>query len=285
MIPLKGYSTFDTLKHCIVGQVNAPEDVEDELKDIMYRTREDLNNLVKILESMDVVCHRPTIENKTQRPPISPRDYFVVFGEQLFVGNVIAGYKDIIKSIDREKIKWYLGNDISSCNMIRCGNHVHWDVSKDVEPIKEQEIMKWLQDNNYKVSVTRYGWHMDGMYSILKPGVMVARRGIPEIETIYPTWDICYLDDSEVQKPIEHEWGGDYTESNYDINILSVDTENCIVANEEPAMFRFLEKHKINPIVCRLRDRNFWDNGIHCVTQDLYREGKMEDYLQINTPD
>lgn len=285
MIPLKGYSTFDPLKHCIVGQVNPPEDVEEELKDVMYRTQEDLNNLVKILESMDVVCHRPTIENRTQRPPISPRDYFVVFGEQLFIGNVIAGYKDIIKSIDRDKIKWYLGTDISSCNMIRCGNHVHWDISKDVAPSKEQEIMEWLKDNNYRVSVTRYGWHMDGMYSILKPGVMVARRGLPELKTIYPMWDICYLDDSEVQKPIEHEWGGDYTESNYDINILSVDTENCIVANEEPDMFRFLEKHKINPIVCDLRDRNFWDNGIHCVTQDLYREGKMEDYLQIKTPD
>lgn len=285
MIPLKGYSTFDPLKHCIVGQVNPPEDVEEELKDVMYRTQEDLNNLVKILESMDVVCHRPTIENRTQRPPISPRDYFVVFGEQLFIGNVIAGYKDIIKSIDRDKIKWYLGTDISSCNMIRCGNHVHWDISKDVAPSKEQEIMEWLKDNNYRVSVTRYGWHMDGMYSILKPGVMVARRGLPELKTIYPMWDICYLDDSEVQKPIEHEWGGDYTESNYDINILSVDTENCIVANEEPDMFRFFEKHKINPIVCDLRDRNFWDNGIHCVTQDLYREGKMEDYLQIKTPD
>ena len=45
-------------------------------------------------------------------------------------------------------------------------------------------------------------------------------------------------------------------------------------------MFNFLEKNKINPIVCDLRDKNFWDNGIHCVTQDLYREGKMEDYFK-----
>ena len=61
MIPVKGYSTFDPLKHCIVGQVNHPENVEEVLQDIMYRTQEDLNNLVKTLESMDVVCHRPTI--------------------------------------------------------------------------------------------------------------------------------------------------------------------------------------------------------------------------------
>ena len=278
MIPVKGYSTFDTLKHCVVGQVNSPENVEESLKEVIYRTQEDLDNLVKILESMDVVCYRPSVVNK-ERPPISPRDYFLVLGEQLFVGKVIAGYKDILKSIDRGKIKWYLGNDISSGNMIRCGNHVHWDISKNFAPDKEQEIMKWLQDNNYKVSVTRHGWHMDGMYSILKPGVIVASRGLPELETIYATWDICYVDASEVQKPIEHEWGGDHTESNYDINILSVNQENCIVAKENKTMFKFLEKNKINPIVCDFRDKSFWDNGIHCVTQDLYREGVMENYL------
>ena len=280
MIPVKGYSTFDPLKHCIVGQVNQPENVEEALKDIMYRTQEDLNNLVKTLESMDVVCHRPKIESNTQRPPISPRDYFVVLGEHLFVGKVIIGYKDIIKSIDRENIKWYLGNDISSGNMVRCGNHVHWDISKYVSPDKEQEIMKWLEDKNYKVSVTRHGWHLDGVYSIVKPGVIVASKVLPELETIYPTWDICYVDASEVKKPIQHEWGGDYAESNYDVNILSVNQENCIVAKENKKMLNFLEKNKINPIVCDLRDKNFWDNGIHCVTQDLYREGKMEDYFK-----
>ena len=38
-------------------------------------------------------------------------------------------------------------------------------------------------------------------------------------------------------------------------------------------------ENKINPIVCEFRDKQFWDNGIHCITQDLYREGSMEDYF------
>ena len=52
------------------------------------------------------------------------------------------------------------------------------------------------------------------------------------------------------------------------------------MAKENKKMFKFLEKNKINPIVCDLRDQSFWDNGIHCVTQDLYREGVMENYLR-----
>jgi hypothetical protein len=26
------------------------------------------------------------------------------------------------------------------------------------------------------------------------------------------------------------------------------------------------------------RHRHFWDGGVHCITQDLYREGTQEDY-------
>ena len=235
--------------------------------------------MVKTLESMDVVCYRPDVESATQRPPISPRDYFIALGEKLFVGKVIAGYKGILKSIDREKIKWYLGNDISSGNMVRCGNHIHWDVSPQVKPEIEKEILQWLNENKYKVSITRYGWHMDGVYSILKPGVIVASRDLPELATIYPRWDICYPPAEQVQEPIQHDWGGDYKESNYDVNILSVNEENCVITKENKVLFDFLEKNKINPIVSKFRDKQFWDNGIHCVTQDLYREGEMEDYF------
>lgn len=279
MIPIKGYSTFQPLKHCIVGRATTPEKVSGPLKEVMNNTQEDLNNLVKTLESMDVVCYRPDVESTTQRPPISPRDYFIALGEKLFVGKVIAGYKGILKSIDREKIKWYLGNDISSGNMVRCGNHIHWDVSPQVKPEVEKEILQWLNENKYKVSITRYGWHMDGVYSILKPGVIVASRDLPELETIYPRWDICYLNEEQLQEPIQHDWGGNYKESNYDVNILSVNEENCIIAKENKVLFNFLEKNKINPIVSEFRDKQFWDNGIHCVTQDLYREGEMEDYF------
>ena len=279
MIPIKGYTTFQPLKHCIVGRASAPENVSERLKAVMHNTEEDLNNLVYTLESMDVVCYRPEIESTLDRPPISPRDYFVVLGEKIFVGKVIAGYKNIIKNIDRENIKWYLGNDISSGNMVRCGNHVHWDISPQVKPEVEKDILQWFQDNKYKVSITRYGWHMDGVYSILKPGVIAASRDLPELETMYPNWQIFYPTAEQVKKPIQHEWGGDFTESNYDVNILSVNEENCILAKENKELFNFLEKNKINPIVCEFRDKQFWDNGIHCVTQDLYREGSMEDYF------
>ena len=167
MIPIKGYATFHPLKHCIVGKAHDPDQVDESLKIIMQETGEDLDNLVHILKSFGVNCYRPNVANLKSRPPVSPRDYFVVLGENLFIGNIIAGYKEIIRDIDRSKIKWFLNNDISSGNMIRCGNHIHWDISADVQDRTQSEIKDWLDKNGYKLSITRHGWHMDGIYSCL----------------------------------------------------------------------------------------------------------------------
>ena len=280
MIPIKGFATFHPLKQCIVGKAHDPSDVDESLKIIMEETGQDLDNLADTLRSLGVTCHRPTVDNVDTRPPVSPRDYFVVLGENLFVGKVIAGYKDIIANVERTKIKWYLNNDISSGNMIRCGDHVHWDISTEVQKDTEHTIKNWLAENGYRVSVTRHGWHMDGIYSILKPGVIVASHDLPELEKIYPGWDICYLQPIKNQTPLEHPWGGDHRESNYDLNILSIDESTCITASTNIDMIDFLKKHNIEPVVCPLRHRAFWDNGIHCMTQDLYREGEMENYLK-----
>ena len=66
MIPIKGYATFHPLKHCIVGRAHDPKKVSESLQEVMYNTEEDIGNLIKILESMDVVCYRPDIENDSE---------------------------------------------------------------------------------------------------------------------------------------------------------------------------------------------------------------------------
>ena len=49
--------------------------------------------------------------------------------------------------------------------------------------------------------------------------------------------------------------------------------------NYNKDVFAHFKKHKVEPIVFNFRHRFFWDGGIHCITQDLYREGTMEDYF------
>ncbi len=41
----------------------------------------------------------------------------------------------------------------------------------------------------------------------------------------------------------------------------------------------FCKKHQIEPIICELRHKYFFDGGISCCTQDIRRRGELETYL------
>jgi glycine amidinotransferase len=68
-------------------------------------------------------------------------------------------------------------------------------------------------------------------------------------------------------------------ETVFDVNMLSISEELVLVNNYNREVFDFLKKHSIEPIVCPLRHRYFWDGGIHCLTLDLVREGNRENYF------
>jgi hypothetical protein len=49
-------------------------------------------------------------------------------------------------------------------------------------------------------------------------------------------------------------------------------------------MYKLLGKinsmfHHIEPIICELRHKYFFDGGISCCTQDIRRRGSLETYL------
>ena len=75
------------------------------------------------------------------------------------------------------------------------------------------------------------------------------------------------------------DWVGYVEETVFDVNMLSIDQNTIICNNYNKDVFAHFKKHKVEPIVFNFRHRFFWDGGIHCITQDLYREGTMEDYF------
>ena len=76
-----------------------------------------------------------------------------------------------------------------------------------------------------------------------------------------------------------NDWVGYVEETVFDVNMLSLDENTIICNNYNKKAFEFFKKHKVEPIVFNFRHRYFWDGGVHCITQDLYREGTMEDYF------
>ena len=195
------------------------------------------------------------------------------------------------------------------------GKDLYWGTNQPSwasSPLVTFHKQKW-ETEGFRVHLMdteNMGGHGDATWCILKPGVIVTLHDLQNYDKKFPGWDICYLEDKywDQLSPFrtmknkvggkwwihgeEHNdqlinyvesWLGDWVgyceETVFEVNMLSVNEECVIVNNYNEKVFEFLKQHKIEPIVCAQRHRWFWDGGVHCLTQDLYREGTQEDYF------
>ena len=333
-IPIKGYATFDPLKHCWLGSgfntewfhdlpIYKNDKIMDPLKRIAEETEEDYQTLEKILQDAGVQTYRSFLDiNKVGsiknifRPPTCPRDHFAVVGEKFYVtANTPPGFSDVLRQISRKDMVIENTPGIMSTAVIcRVGKDIWWDIVKNEdlklqEHVKEKYTKLWT-DQGFRVHVTNRGYHADGCFCVVKPGCIVSLHDIQDYAEQFPGWDVLYLPDQswEAVSPFlemkdkvggkwwlkgeEHnnqliefvntwlnDWVGYVEESVFDVNMLSVDQNTIICNNYNKEVFAHFKKHKVEPIVFNFRHRYFWDGGVHCITQDLYREGTQEDYF------
>jgi len=195
------------------------------------------------------------------------------------------------------------------------GRDIFWGTNtpgwKD-SPIIRHHKQLW-ESQGFRVNIQateEMGGHGDATWCILKPGVIVTLHDLQNYEEKFPGWDILYLEDKywdqlspfrTMKKKVggkwwiqgeEHNdqlidyveswlgnWVGYCEETVFEVNMLSINPEVVLVNNYNERVFDFLKRHRIEPVICPQRHRWFWDGGVHCLTQDLYREGVMEDYF------
>ena len=180
----------------------------------------------------------------------------------------------------------------------------------DVELQKFQVDVLLEEIPNARINMLNIGGHSDGCFHTLKPGVILSLFNIQHYQTTFPGWDICFLPNQswslvdgflQLKKKVNGKWwvpgeedNDEFTffveswlqnwvgfceESVFDVNVLMLDEQHVCVNNYNEIAFEFFRKHKIEPIIVPWRHRYFWDGGLHCITLDLYREGKQEDYF------
>ena len=335
MIPIKGYATFDTLKHCWIGSAfkiewfeNTPfyknDKIMSPLKRIAEETEQDFQMLEKLLNKAGVQTYRswPDMDKigslkNLYRPMVNPRDNFAVIGEKLYAvsGRDVRGCKDILKQIDRKNlhIEMLQTEGLSTAEIVRVGQDLFWDHPEYKENFDSATITKYKkmwEAEGFKVHMSSRGYHSDASFCVVKPGCIVSLYDIQDYAREFPGWDVLYLPDQSWKKlhpfrkitekvggrwwiPGEedndklitfvnewlNDWVGYVEETVFDVNMLSLDQNTIICNNYNKEVFDHFKKHKVEPVIFNFRHRYFWDNGVHCITQDLYREGTMEDYF------
>lgn len=233
------------------------------------------------------------------RPPMQPRDSILIVGNE-------------VVSTNKESLAF--DSSITECAPVKfdapyvtvIGDHLF--VDRRDTPILDQYIQERFPDR--KVIPVDIGGHNDAVFAPIKPGVIISTYYHTNYTDTFPNWEILYIANQswnavpdwrklkhsnagkwwmpgeESNEEFTHfvetwltHWLGYVEETVFDVNMLMLDEHTVIVNNYNKQVFDFLEKHKITPIITPFRHRFFWDGGIHCITNDLYREGTVETYL------
>jgi len=184
----------------------------------------------------------------------------------------------------------------------------------------ERNHKDWFKNQfkDVKIFVSAFGGHSDGVFCPVKAGLIVTTYDykLALKDKIFKNWEFVYTVNNswEQVKLIDHKinsmlqktknrwyieneednnelinfvdkyldsWVGYCAESVFDVNMLVLDQNNVIVNSYNKKIFDTFKKHKIEPIICNLRHRFFWDGGLHCNTLDIRRNGKKQRYLNF----
>jgi len=192
------------------------------------------------------------------------------------------------------------------------------DVRKDFQKLLNQYNTHFAPlFKDYRVHLLFNGGHIDGCFSLLKPECILATGYYTGYNETFPGWHVIgtnspefiddkrylagqlrpnpgrpahngkwYLPGMSINKSfnehiIQHaqDWVGDYTETYFEVNCLVIDEKNVVVCGENEKIFRALEQQGITAHSVPFRTRTFWDGGMHCLTLDIRRQSKIEDFF------
>jgi hypothetical protein len=290
------FPEYNKLKECWVGKTYDSSLVEDTfIKDILDETEEDLLHLCKILTDNGVVVKRPTYKNPDVR--IKPqllhaRDHLQFINNKLYVGpRYEENIKDWLELLDN-RYDYVTLDNLCAPSVVRA-NRLYFDATAWTR--KRFEYFKNANSNiecvyeKYSCRDFNIERHTDGVFCVVKEGVIISTPQGRNLEHCFPNWDILYLDHNSqdlnamaesknnfiwhpTSIPKEYrEWVGYSPETFFDVNALALSSEVLLVTRYNKKVFDFLKLHNVEPVIVPFRHRYLWDGGLHCMTFDLLR--------------
>ena len=250
-------------------------------------------------------------------PPLTPRDRQVVLNEKMVIMNhwdTWAPLHNEFRKQDPDNIVEMVDetNGANASCIFKMGKDIWFDQSDYLTPTQSG----WLKENvltrpDYRFHEMVTDGHSDCVFTVLKPGVILTSfwdAGVAYKDD-FPNWKLHRVENPSIDRFNEFrdklhpgqnwitpgvdnapkfkqyvdtylkDWTGEMHESVFDVNCLIVNQENVIFGCYDAEVFKYCEQNGINPILCDLRHRFFFDGSVHCCTLDTLREGDCEDYF------
>ena len=209
-----------------------------------------------------------------------------------------------------ENFNHVLSGANASC-VFRMGRDIWFDESEWLTAEQSQWLeQNILTDDRYRFHRMLTEGHGDCVFAVLKPGVILTSyhdNGV-NYRRDFAGWDIHRIMSPSIERFVDFrqklhpggtwwvpeqdnlpqfrqyvdtyltEWVGAVHESVFDVNCLSIDEEHVIFGCYDKGVFDYCRSHGIEPILCDIRHRFFFDGSVHCCSLDIRRQGGMEDY-------
>lgn len=199
---------------------------------------------------------------------------------------------------------------INGCFVSRIGQDLYFATQTyhdNKQAILEDVNQLFPSTRNHVVNA---GGHGDAVYCPVAPGLIISLNDVPTYADTFPGWEVVYLPPSnyahmrEFEFSMKHnkgrwfipgfekdnylvqmvdyyfdEWVGQVSETVFDVNILIVDSKNVVVSAHNNQVEEACTRYGITVHVVPFRHKYFWDCGIHCVTNDIARQGHCQDFF------
>ena len=274
---------------------------------VIKETEEDLDLLAKTLNDLHIRVYRP--EKRVYGwMNYCPRDIFLVLNDTIIETpcvmseriNESFAYRHILNNID-DYSKWiqaptpqYLDisfnfTDLSkptlqnieimfdAPNVVRLGTDLLYQVSNSGNEKGYDWLKRTFPEYTIHLAYQYSGAHFDSTVIPLRPGLVLlnghrcSKDNYPEI---FKKWDKIFFTDI-VDQDSENSA---IASSAIGLNILSINEHTVIIDKNQKPLMKELKKWGIDSIPLQLRHAKTLGGGFHCVTLDLHREGKLEQY-------
>lgn len=183
---------------------------------------------------------------------------------------------------------------------LKCGNDII--VAKDFGNSGNKagyDIFKqWTMNVNPKARfhVLDTIGHIDAQIFMIRPGLMLTSMSSDKLPDFFDRWEKIYVEPVTAQ-PLHKKHAYRHkkfhpviaqsfynfletcTEETYfELNSLSINENTVLFTGVHKDLFNQLEKKGVTCVPISWKATTFWDTGVHCATNELERQGDLEDY-------
>ena len=257
-------------------------------------------------------------QTPVQTLPLAPRDWFLVYGEDIYIPHPFFDChqmraRSLDNIFDRGKTTRWFGDvgkfestddtmDVQSvyfdsANFLRCGKDIFYTkhFNKNGSAYGLQTVCRSILNKypDVKFHEVDTEGHLDGSLFLVRPGLLLTT--LKKLPKCFDNWDKIFVGNKRkkfnkdgfnyktLHPMLVKEWHW-FKESNPDetafsINALSINENQVMFAGFNEYVFNELEKRKVECFDLNLSTCDFWDGGLHCFTNELCRQGRLEDYF------